>query len=100
VICMYIGMDIRHCWVAQLPAVADSHESVIVAKHLCGVATDLALRSLAGFKTTSAQSLLGVSIATCCHHACIWKDYCGADWLLERGFTSQDFEVMKHWSGK
>ena len=131
---------------------------VIMAKHLCGVATDLALRSLDAFiiptstsTTTSTStstlkqgrdlksngrslhnfiimrqlyrnqylklflpyiisnhttqnnktlfSLLlyfsflvvldsrvkGVAIATCCHHACVWEDYTGADWLLSQG---------------
>lgn len=66
---------------------------VIVAKHLCGLATDLAIRSLDAFKNNSDNSsskqdqsnrlkqivgensveLLdqrarGLAIATCCHH--------------------------------
>jgi hypothetical protein len=69
---------------------------VIIAKHLCGVATDMALRSLSAFlnyegdSSTSASAqtaesleqkekgilddaVRGVSIATCCHHACAWQ---------------------------
>ena len=75
---------------------------VLVAKHLCGVATDISLRSAATFSllpsspsSTSGDSgsssssgggilssqLRGVAIATCCHHACIWNDYVGASAL-------------------
>ena len=72
-------------------------EVVIVAKHLCGVATDLALRSLecfrrpvvgafgdavtdaatAGVSAQAKAKAKGVAIATCCHHACNWADYTG-----------------------
>ena len=27
----------------------------------------------------------GVAIATCCHHACVWGDYTGSDWLEKQG---------------
>jgi hypothetical protein len=79
---------------------------IIMAKHLCGVATDLALRSLETFIDHDKDSnnildskVKGVSIATCCHHACVWRDYTGANWLLTRGFTSAEFDIMKLWSG-
>ena len=42
-----------------------------VAKHLCGGATDLTLIS---FKQANKQ-MKGISIATCCHHACDLKTY-------------------------
>lgn len=158
-----------------------------MAKHLCGVATDISLRSAATFSlppdsssssSTSTSSLLpsainsncniiksncrsgngssssrhsngkdnsnsnsvgkgdgevlssqlrGVAIATCCHHACTWRDYVGASFLNSLpsnflpsnsqavgessegdsvmptvhtlGLTGAEFDVLKQWSG-
>jgi tRNA:m4X modification enzyme len=121
-----IRMDIRDCFLAGLPGISPpaptqpSDEAVppsqpyqrpsvvLVAKHLCGLATDITLRSLESLQlcasssaesNPSEDSFHGVSIATCCHHACDWRDYVNPDWLLSCGFTSQEFKVMTHWSG-
>jgi tRNA:m4X modification enzyme len=97
---------------------------VVIAKHLCGVATDLALRSLTGFsldeaavdsdihpKSSEQERLVnavrrrvrGVAIATCCHHACNWDDYTGREWLasLQNGLniSREEFDVLRLWSG-
>jgi len=81
---------------------------VAVAKHLCGVATDLGLRSLLttinsqptasslpsgevgggdnwpgkSIRTTELN-VAGVCIATCCHHCCSWDDYVAKGLLME-----------------
>lgn len=134
-----VRMDIRHCSVPKLAKFAVEQsarpegttsgdagdalggggtadtEVLILAKHLCGVATDYALISAKNFypegvavdstavPTESGSigaSCCGVGIATCCHHACSWDDYAGADWLSRcHGVTSAEFDVMKHWSG-
>jgi tRNA:m4X modification enzyme len=123
---MRIRMDIRDCLLAGLPGVAAAASSeptpgdcltlpppvngtppavVLVAKHLCGLATDISLRSLESLRlsstppSSSPEPFYGVSIATCCHHACSWKDYVNPSWLLACGFTSQEFQVLSHWSG-
>ena len=91
-------------------------------QHLCGLATDLALRSLESLreigrvepKNEMAENVLGsavesecgapssvqlsrmargVAIATCCHHACSWKDYTGKAFLRAHSFSSAEFEV-------
>lgn len=75
----------------------------IFAKHLCGAATDLALRALAALLIGSAAAQKfagdsgsevaldaaadvtssglaafgGVALATCCHHRCSWTSYVG-----------------------
>lgn len=109
-----IRMDIRDCFVAGLPGIVptNSQESdaspaepppavILAAKHLCGVATDITLRSLESLQRTpsSKDSFYGVSIATCCHHACNWKDYVNPEWIRSCGVSSQEFEVLTHWSG-
>jgi hypothetical protein len=85
-------------------------KTVIIAKHLCGLATDISLRSLQTFSNKTptsgdqkedqrvAKNAHGVAIATCCHHACSWEDYTGCEWLQARGLSSQEFDVMKVWS--
>lgn len=112
-----IRMDIRHCFLPGLPVVADHKNGsssaaavVLVAKHLCGLATDLSVRSIHNLvrKSPVAESVpaaagplfKGLAIATCCHHACSWADYTGVQWLCsEQGFTETEFSVMKQWSG-
>lgn len=106
-------LDIRHCYVPSLPFVADviassetekegkksrQHSVTIVAKHLCGVATDMAILSLRHV-TPSASLHCGVAIATCCHHACQYDDYVGREMWLDRfGVTREEFDVAKYWS--
>ena len=86
------------------------NKTVIIAKHLCGLATDISLRSLQTFSKKDScdkdkqvdekitENAHGVAIATCCHHACSWADYTGAEWLQARGISSQEFDLMKVWS--
>merc|ERR1711924_246855 len=48
----------------------------------------------------SAKSLevVGVGIALCCRHACTWEDYIDQDWILEAGFSPEDFMKITHMS--
>ncbi|WP_369334175.1 hypothetical protein, partial [Vibrio alginolyticus] len=58
-------------------------EVILIAKHLCGVASDLALRALTSL---SPQSFVrSVCLATCCHHACVYSDYVNTAWLTAQG---------------
>lgn len=95
---------------------------VAVGKHLCGAATDLALRCVlnatsgasavgsaagdsadvtscvvdCGFVGPSAPTLQGIAIATCCHHACSWEHYVGKLFMRDvLGASSVDFELMR-----
>ncbi len=82
---------------------------IVTAKHLCGGGTDVALRSLQyaqhpgakspachrdagvsagmasggeGVETSSGSvpPLVGLVMATCCHHGCAWSTYVGTTW--------------------
>eukprot|EP01064_Diplonema_japonicum_P037220 TRINITY_DN8665_c0_g1_i1.p1 TRINITY_DN8665_c0_g1~~TRINITY_DN8665_c0_g1_i1.p1 ORF type:complete len:695 (+),score=107.90 TRINITY_DN8665_c0_g1_i1:664-2748(+) len=64
--------------------------SVIVAKHFCGDATDLALRSL---KNPDA-SIKAALVAPCCHPKTAFEKYSGKDYLSDQGFDSNDFEAL------
>lgn len=116
-------LDIRHCFLPKLPFVeqlcddnqkaSETHRAehstiaptkalvAIVAKHLCGVATDLALRSLLPLCSSSFTQDRGIAIATCCHHSCQYEDYVGREvqWLERGGIsTKEEFEILKYWS--
>ena len=112
------GVDIRDLDVSKLPFVGTqvggggvsggggggvgrgggTARAVGVAKHLCGLATDLTLRS---FLTTGAGApgVHGAAIATCCHHRCSWDDYVARNFFEARGFDRHEFELLMHWTG-
>ncbi|KAM8875755.1 tRNA:m(4)X modification enzyme TRM13 homolog isoform 2-T3 [Spinachia spinachia] len=98
-----------------------------VGKHLCGAATDLALRCLlktprpAGeaepprkrLKTSEQEEpplaesglgpgpVLGLAVALCCHHRCEWRHYVGQQFFLQRGLGAAEFSAfcrMSSWA--
>lgn len=92
------NVDLEHVFRADLPQCA-SERVAVCGKHLCGSATDQAL--IAAVRLAESASppnaakdargmgrLSGVAIATCCHHACTYDEYCGMDYLDEHVFPS------------
>ncbi|KAK1743975.1 tRNA:m(4)X modification enzyme TRM13 [Skeletonema marinoi] len=83
---------------------AEKSRSIVVAKHLCGAGTDLALKSLRDVVQSGAVD--GCVMATCCHGLCTWKDYVGRDCFLElfRGvggvstFAGSAFDQLRRWT--
>lgn len=93
---------------------------VVIAKHLCGTGTDLALKSMASIRNDVDACLL----ATCCHGVCDWQHYVGRDYLRKvmlkdteqessnyndnekaetnhdlKKFGREEFELMSRWCG-
>ncbi|KAG7364001.1 methyltransferase [Nitzschia inconspicua] len=71
--------DLAH---VNLPLVLQREEFrdakiVVIAKHLCGAGTDLALKSLSSIQTKIDACIF----ATCCHGVCDWNQYVGRDYL-------------------
>ncbi|KAL6778029.1 hypothetical protein ACKKBG_A16640 [Auxenochlorella protothecoides x Auxenochlorella symbiontica] len=64
-----------------------------VAKHLCGAASDFALRAAV---EQAPRRCRGLGLATCCHHRCSWRAYVGKEWFAERGFAPAEFELGGH----
>jgi len=92
-----IRADIQDLVLDQIPQIKDTPGSVIgVSKHLCGAATDLAMRCLATFSSSeNAQSKIEtILIALCCHHRCDWNIYVGKEFLIENGLKPQDFPLL------
>lgn len=81
---------------------SQKHGLVVIAKHLCGAGTDLALRSL---RDVSPQVDACV-MATCCHGVCTWDDYVGRDHICHLiqedddsiSFGRAEFELMRRWT--
>lgn len=73
-----------------------------IGKHLCGAATDFALRSIVSalHSDVSGRGLgmrvCGLGVALCCHHRCSWEQLAGRDFLAELGFSAQDFHLISH----
>ena len=101
-----IKCDLAHVHMSTaLPFLTKKSEkrrrSMVVAKHLCGAGTDLALKSLRDIARSGAVD--GCVMATCCHGLCNWKDYVGRDSFLElfRGmgglsaFSGSDFDQLR-----
>ena len=80
----------------------DKQDLVVIAKHLCGVGTDLALKSLEPIKHKISACIM----STCCHGVCCWKDYVGRQYLAEAMvdesslpyFGDKEFELLRLWS--
>lgn len=103
--------DVSH---VNLPVVLDKSDEykrakiVVIAKHLCGAGTDLALKSLIPIR----HKINACLIATCCHGICSWEHYVGRDILrgIMEGQTSDDkdssipsfgpeeFDLLRRWS--
>ena len=70
----------------------------VIAKHLCGAATDLTLRSLLPFAASEDRPVVDLCIATCCHHVCNYADYVGKEWIHSQGFSADEFLTLRSWS--
>ena len=77
-------------------------EIIVLAKHLCGVGTDLALKSLEPIKEKVSCCIM----STCCHGVCNWRDYVGRSYLMKLMihdiklpcFEEKEFDLMRIWS--
>ncbi|XP_072945447.1 tRNA:m(4)X modification enzyme TRM13 homolog [Epargyreus clarus] len=90
--CCRIRADLAHLALDKVPEVLESGSVVGFAKHLCGVATDYALRCL--MATGAARRLRGAALATCCHHRCDADSYVGTEYMQELGINSEELNIM------
>ncbi|CAL8074072.1 unnamed protein product [Calicophoron daubneyi] len=95
-----LRMDIADLDLNTVPAVSQQPKPIVaLAKHLCGDATDLALRCLKNGMCTkeapdTANRIGGILFATCCHHQCTWEEAVGRPWLeSEAGLKADEFAI-------
>ncbi|KAK7273928.1 hypothetical protein RIF29_14996 [Crotalaria pallida] len=72
-----------------------------IGKHLCGPATDLALRCCfpeyrkdRNEQCSAKSNFRGLAIATCCHHLCQWKHYTNKRYFLDLGMSKKEFHAI------
>ncbi|XP_027014686.2 tRNA:m(4)X modification enzyme TRM13 homolog [Tachysurus fulvidraco] len=121
-----LQVDIQHLDLSRVPFLQEKQLPVIaVGKHLCGAATDLALRCLferstkdkdiepptkriklqeggedvmQGSEGSEEVVVSGLTIALCCHHRCEWRHYVGKDFFRERGLGATEFSAFQRMS--
>ncbi|GFT00174.1 tRNA:m(4)X modification enzyme TRM13 homolog [Nephila pilipes] len=96
-----IRIDIQHLFLGKVPSIQDKIDKVVgVSKHLCGGATDLAIKCLINSLISERNGekvkhkICGLLMALCCHHQCSWDTYIGKDFLEKHNFTERDFKLM------
>ncbi|XP_058790637.1 tRNA:m(4)X modification enzyme TRM13 homolog [Phymastichus coffea] len=89
-----VRADIADLKLSDIPEVKEKQCWVGVAKHVCGAATDLALRCITNAIPDTVGTKTGIVIAFCCHHQCIYSDYVGHNYLENEGFTKDDFPIL------
>jgi len=101
-----LRVDIKDLDIAGVEAVK-GRDVVVTGKHLCGSATDLALRCCLantngecdGDKASAAACrVTGVALATCCHHRSEWRSYVNKPFLRDLGFGRDDFPRLARMS--
>ncbi|KAJ3208085.1 tRNA:m(4)X modification enzyme TRM13 [Entophlyctis luteolus] len=100
-----IRIDIKdfvlsECATLRNPGSLAAKGVVCISKHLCGPATDLALRCLVNYsKSKPTIPLHSILIALCCHHRCTFSTYCNPEFITDTlGFTESEFGYMCYMS--
>ncbi|XP_018323302.1 tRNA:m(4)X modification enzyme TRM13 homolog isoform X2 [Agrilus planipennis] len=87
-----IRADIADVVLENIDMVTKRKQVVGVTKHLCGEATDLAIKCLIAAK--KEKPVLGALLSFCCHHQCQWESYVGKNFFKNVGLSHGDFEIM------
>ncbi len=90
-------LDIRDLYLSELPSLKDPEKPmqiVIISKHLCGGATDLALRCGVEAQRTT-KNVRAITIALCCHHRLMWNEYVGKEFFVQNNLTPKDFSLIR-----
>lgn len=86
-----LRVDIQHLDLTGVDEFVRLGQLVATGKHLCGGATDLALKCIC---QSCGPKMAGAVIALCCHHQCSWGTYIGKDTLQKLGFTRREFYTL------
>lgn len=86
-----VRADIADLDLSAVPEVKGKERIVGISKHLCGAATDLAIRCMTGAREKQRDQQQALVIAVCCHHRCSWRSFAGKKEFRKHDLTSQDF---------
>ena len=91
-------MDIADLCIPRLPQLSASTQppphAVLIGKHLCGAALDLAISAVLHAASGSPTAVSAVCIASCCHHRCTAETYCNPAFLAQHRITARHFAAL------
>ena len=91
-----LRIDIKDVVLSEVPQLV-GRDFIGIGKHLCGAATDMALRACFTPRQKSLQHkrcAIGFAVATCCHHRCTWDSYVNRSYLAKLGFHRSCFSAL------
>ncbi|XP_025160425.1 tRNA:m(4)X modification enzyme TRM13 homolog isoform X2 [Harpegnathos saltator] len=90
-----VRADIADLQLNRITEIQSVKHKVGIAKHLCGTATDLAIRCLVRSMNSEPHvNVRGLVLAFCCHHKCEYSSYVGREYLRQCGFTVDEFPIL------
>ncbi|XP_076275542.1 tRNA:m(4)X modification enzyme TRM13 homolog [Rhynchophorus ferrugineus] len=88
-----IRADIKDLVLDHISVINETNGIVGVTKHLCGEATDFAIRCMTNLNLNRGK-LCGCLLTFCCHHRCSWTSYVGKSFFMNVGLTKEEFNIM------
>ncbi|KAK8440128.1 tRNA:m4X modification enzyme [Candidozyma auris] len=91
-------MDIEHLHLDKFLETETPDQIVCISKHLCGMATDLTIKSILHSSIINNSKLHGLLVAMCCRHACSYEQLLpkSRDFLKRHGIENkQDFMILR-----
>lgn len=94
-----VRADIADFDITKHDLIQKSKRIVGLGKHLCGAATDFAIRCAIHGNNAVKQNESGpkteaILIALCCHHRCDWIHFVGKDFFIENDVTPDEFVLI------
>jgi len=87
----HIVADVEKCDIEAVVGATSGEKILLVAKHLCGSASDAAVRAAVKLGPRRASLVL----APCCHPQIAWETYAGRAWLEGHGIGAEAFGVLR-----
>lgn len=92
-----IRADIADFDISKHSLLKATSKIVGIGKHLCGAATDIAIRcSINGNNaaTESDAKTVAMIIALCCHHSCDWANFVGKQFFMANNVSVKEFAII------
>ena len=87
----HIVADVEKCDIEAVVGATGGEKILLLAKHLCGSASDAAVRAAVKLGPRRASLVL----APCCHPQIAWETYAGRAWLEGHGIGEDAFGVLQ-----
>ena len=81
----------------------NTRDVIVVAKHLCGNATDFAMKSVGDLVAKPPPEgrkwrINGMVIAPCCHPKAKWEHFSGQAWIRQAKLVEQEERIEHDWA--